>query len=108
MPAGIVESIVVQKSPEGFSLRAEVRKSDVRSSTGDVELKEWTFNNLRDLQKQLRTLKNLDPNRSRIELFPATTTPTEKVVLWMDLIRKDSEGPLFNEILLRSARIAPQ
>ena len=103
-PPGIIESLNITENSNGFSLTALVRTSDVRSSFGDVEQKEWSFEDLTSLQKQLRTLKNLDPKRSRIELSPISTSSIEDVVLWMDLIRKDNEGTLFEEILLISVR----
>ena len=103
-PPGIVEGLLITENSNGFILTAQVRTSDVRSSIGDVEQKEWSFQSLNALQKQLRTLKNLDPSRSRIELSPASTSAVEDVILWMDLIRKDSEGILFDEILLISVQ----
>ena len=102
--AGIVELLTITQTASGFTLVAQVRTSDVRSNIGDVEQKEWTFDDLNALQKQLRTIKNLDSSRSRIELSPASTTATEDVVLWMDVIRKDKDGVLYDEILLRSVR----
>ncbi len=104
-PPGIVESLVIkeQKKPNLFILTAKVRRSDVRSSAGDVELKEWSYDDFLLLQKQLRVLKTLDPSRARIELAPAPNTSTEQVIRWMDLLRKDNEGVLFEEILLHSS-----
>ena len=100
LPPGPIESLLVETHTEGFTVTANIRTTDVLASQGDVEQQTWQIKDLSGLQQRLRALKKFDPQRKRIQIQPAAQTLTEDVVLWMDILRKDSEGELFPEIII--------
>lgn len=102
-PPGPIETLRVQRASDGYTILAEVRRTDIGSGAGDTEQKQLSASDLRALQAQLRTLKGLDPDRDRIHLVPAADTPTEEVVRWMDAVRADAQGPLFPRVVLETA-----
>ena len=97
---GPVESLRIAAAESGFTITASIRTTDVLASTGDVEQKEWRLENLQALQLTLRQIKNLDPKRERVTIYPAAESLTEEVVHWMDVIRRDKSGTLFPEIVI--------
>jgi len=103
LPPGPIEQLVVRVDGAGYRVQADVRSTDVRAATGDVERRDLPATDLAGLRAVLRTLKQLDPKRSRITLVPARDTPTQRVVSWMDAVKADSRGELFPEVVVESA-----
>ncbi len=98
---------MVTTAETGFRVEADVRNTDVRSSTGDVERRALAADDLRSLQDVLANLKALDPGRKRITLVPGPTTTTQQVVAWMDAVKIGPRGELFPEVVLQSLAGAP-
>lgn len=101
-PPGAVEKLLLQATPDGFTIQARVRRTDVLASAGDVETKNWTLTEADSLPSILRQIKSLDTTRKRITVIPTLETSTAQLVWWMDLCRKDSQGELFPEVILQS------
>jgi hypothetical protein len=99
---GPVENLRVERDPVGYLVVAHVRNTDVVGATGDTERKELRAANLGELQAALRAFKDLDPNRMKVTLVPASDTPTEEVVRWMDAVREGPDGVLFPSVILSS------
>jgi len=102
LPPGPIERLVVSVGDAGYRVEADVRSTDVRASAGDVERRELSANDLSGLQGVLRTLKTLDPKRTRVTLVPGPLTTTREVVSWMDAVKMDRAGELFPEVVLQS------
>ena len=100
-PNGIVERIRVEINAETFVIEARVRNTDVLAKSGDIETKTWTTNSWEDCLEQLAKLKQLDPQRQRIQIAPAATSPTHQVIYWMDTLQTDS---LFPEVIVETSR----
>ena len=100
---GVVERLTVQRVATGYQVSAEVRNTDVGSAAGDTERKQFTEPDLPAMQRRLRSLKLLDPSRERVRLVPASDTPTEEVVRWMDAVRADDAGALFPQVVMETA-----
>ena len=103
VPPGPIETLRVSRGDDGYTVLAEVRRTDIGSNVGDTEAKQLRVVDLLALQAQLRVLKALDPSRERIHLVPAASTPTEEVVRWMDAVRADAQGALFPSVVLEAA-----
>ena len=97
-PPGAIEKIIVIVTEQGFVLQASVRKTDVLASSGDVELKTWNKKSWEEVLAELRKLKNLDPDRKRIQLSPALSSSTQQIVQWMDQLQTPD---LFPEVVLQ-------
>jgi len=106
-PPGPVEALRVARVPGGFSLTARVRRTDVLATAGEAEERDLLAPDLASLQARLRTLKALDPSRQRLTLAPAPDSSAEEVVAWMDAVRRDTQGPLFPEVVLEAAEAGP-
>ena len=100
---GPVERLEVRRVVSGYAVTAEVRNTDVGSSAGDTEQKTFIAPDLSALQSRLRAFKSMDPERDRIRLIPAASTPTEEVVRWMDAVRRGPEGELYPRVVMESA-----
>ena len=100
-PPGVIESLNVEVNPTSFVLQANVRKTDVLASAGDVETKTWSFTEWKELITQLESLKKLDPSRKRIQLQPHATSTTKQVIHWMDTLQR---GDLFSEVIVESSQ----
>jgi len=99
---GTVEELTVQLG-EAWTVQANVRRTDVVTSAGDVEQRSVEVLDLAALQVELRGLKALDPDRERILLVPSDDVPSDRVIATMDALRSDAEGPLFPQIALGGA-----
>lgn len=108
LPPGPIEQLVVTVGADGYHVHADVRSTDVRAASGDVERRDLPAPDLGALQGVLRTLKGLDARRARITLVPSADTTTEQVVAWMDAVQRDNRGELFPEIVLRSVPVAAE
>ncbi|MCB9746669.1 MAG: biopolymer transporter ExbD [Alphaproteobacteria bacterium] len=114
---GLVESVEVHAEGARLELRAAVRRSDVVTSGGEVEQRATPYPPLADgsldlvgLQAGLRSLKELDPVRSRALLVPDDALPARQLVLLMDALRADASGELFPEVALggQVANVSPE
>lgn len=105
-PSGVLESVQVELRTGELVVRAQVRRSDVTSGAGEVQLRERRLPagaegpDLAGLQAELRALKQLDPQRRRAELLPEDGVPAQVLVLVMDAARQDGAGALFPEVAL--------
>lgn len=96
---GTVENLEVHLG-EAWRIQASVRRSDVVTSAGDVEVREVEVDDLAGLQTELRAFKRLDPDRERVLLIPGDAVPAARVVATMDALRADGEGVLFPQVAL--------
>lgn len=103
LPPGPVESLRVEVVPEGYRVRAGVRRLDVRVQIGDVEQQELLAPDLPALQAHLARLKALDPARQRVQLAPSADTDAAALVALVDALRQGPDGPLFPEVVLEAA-----
>ncbi len=99
---GLLEEVEVHLG-EVIVVRAQVRRSDVVTSVGEVEQREVEVADLAELQATLRSLKALDPGHERILVVPRDDVPTQRVVSAMDAVRADDQGPLFSQVALGGA-----
>jgi len=103
LPPGPVESLRVEVEPQGYRVRAGVRRSDVRAQIGEVEQQELLAPDLPALQAHLGRLKALDPARRRVQLAPHAETDAAALVALVDALRQGPDGPLFPEVVLEPA-----
>jgi len=101
-PPGPVEALRVVRVADGYAVSAKVRRTDVVTSAGDTELKEFIEPDLASLQTRLASFKKMDEKRERITLAPAADTPTAEVVRWMDAVRRGPEGALYPRVILET------
>jgi len=93
-------------TPTDLSIRARLKRTDVRASTEELEEREIpvppgeTGLNLKGLQEKLRTLKALSPLQQKIALQPQDDVLTHQLVVVMDAIRSDNQGDLFPQVVL--------
>ncbi len=113
-PPGPVESLTVAVSGDRtLTLTAGLRTADLGAGAGDVRLLEQSWPpvdgamDLAALQSRLRELKALDGTRERLLLTPDDAVPARAVVLVMDAVRSDRQGPLYPEVVL-AAEPAPE
>ena len=102
MPSGPVERLTLELKSSETTLTAEIRSTDVRASAGDTETKQWSIHSAAELTPILRRLKSLDPERTRLRLVPASESTTADVVYWMDIVRNDSIGELYRNVVVDS------
>ncbi len=100
---GTVEGLEVLLG-EAIVVRARVRRSDVVTSSGEVETREIRVQDLASLQATLRSFKDLDPEQRRVLLLPEDEVSGAHVVATMDALRSDSVGELFPQVALGAAR----
>jgi hypothetical protein len=100
-PSGLVESLHIEVTSDGFLIEAKVRKTDVLSSSGDVERKTWLLNSWSECVDRLEQIKSLDPTRKRIQLSPLPTSSTKEVIHWMDTLQQDT---LYPEVIIESTQ----
>ncbi len=100
-PPGAVEAVTVVVD-EHLEVTASVRRTDVVTSAGDVEVRSWELarGDARGLQGVLRDLKELDPLARRVVLAPDDAVSAAELVRLMDVVRSDSHGALFDEVVL--------
>jgi len=96
---GTVEGLEVVLG-DSIVVRARVRRSDVVTSSGEVENREVRVQDLASLQATLRSFKDLDPEQRRILLVPEDAVNGARVIAAMDALRSDSEGELFPQVAL--------
>ena len=103
-PPGTVEAVTVAVG-DALVVTAEVRRTDVVTSAGDVEARRWELSrdDLRGLQAVLRELKARDGLANRVVLTPDDAVAAAEVVRLMDVVRSDGEGDLFGEVVLGAA-----
>ena len=101
-PNRLIQTLQLTDKGDGFLLKASVRSTDVRASLEDLEERTWNPTSLTELQTILQSLKKIDPKHRRIEILPNPSRPTQEVVLWMDVVSKNTEGELFPEIVIQS------
>jgi len=106
-PPGPVEALRVVRVAEGYAVSAQVRRTDVVTSAGDTELKEFIEPDLASLQTRLASFKKMDDKRERITLAPAADTPTAEVVRWMDAVRRGPDGELYPRVILETVAAPP-
>ena len=104
-----IDTITGTKSPDPlakYSMQLEVhrRKSDVRASQGDTEVKIWNFTSRRECIQMLRDIKSFDKARERITVVPSKNLRTSDIVFWMDILRKDNGEVFFPSVVLESSR----
>lgn len=89
-----------------YSIQLEVhrRKSDVRASQGDTEVKIWNFTSPKDCLQKLRDIKSFDKARERITVTPSKNLRTGDIVFWMDILRHDNDEDFFPSVILQSSR----
>jgi biopolymer transport protein ExbD len=106
IPSSVVESLTVRTQGRDLVIEAEVRRSDVVSSAGEVEARSTELPAVDDqldlagLQDALRTFKQLDPLREQVLLVPDDELPAASVVDLMDAVRADPDGDLFPNVAL--------
>ncbi len=108
---GEVETLRVELHEDRLVMRAALRRSDVRASTGEVEQWEQVLPHvpgeesgqimqLAEMQRHARALKEMAPLRQRVLLVPDDSVATEEVVWVMDALREDASGELFPQVAL--------
>ena len=90
---GVVSSLILSATAEGYLLEAELRKTDVLASSDDIEHKSWIHQEWPEVLETLKQLKTLDPERKRIELRPQLSSTTQQVVGWMDSLQHADRFP---------------
>jgi hypothetical protein len=100
LPSGDLESVHVYRDARGYTVRIQIRSTDVNASLGDTETKEFQAEDLATLQERLAEVKSLDTRQERVILVPAQDTQTAELVRWMDAVRKWPEGELFPQVVL--------
>ena len=102
-PGSPIKKIQLFALEQGFSLQAWVRTTDVLSS--DWEERGWEIANTEQLHDALLQLKKIDPSAQRITISPLSTSSTEDVIRWMDVVRRSPDGGvLFPEIVMEPAQ----
>jgi hypothetical protein len=97
---GVLEQLKVRRVDAGFVVEAQVRTTDVRAASGDVEHRAEPARDLGELQSVLGRMKLLDPTRTQLTLVPAASSTTAQVVRWMDTARRGPQGELFPKVVL--------
>ncbi len=106
---GELEHIAVVMTPTDLSIRARLKRTDVRASAEEIEEREIAVPrgesglNLQGLQERLRSLKALSPLQEKIALQPQDDVLTHQLVVVMDAIRSDNQGDLFPQVVLGQA-----
>ena len=102
-PGAPIKKIHLIAREDGFWLKAWVRTTDVRSS--DWEERNWDIRSTEQLHDALQQLKKIDPSAQRITISPLSSSPTEAVVRWMDVVRNTPDGTiLFPEVVMEPAQ----
>ncbi|MEE2751423.1 MAG: hypothetical protein VX519_08325 [Myxococcota bacterium] len=106
---GEVEHIAVVMTPTALSIRARLKRTDVRASAEELEEREIPIPatddglNLLGLQEKLRSLKALSPLQQKIALQPQDDVLAHQLVVVMDAVRSDNQGDLFPQVVLGQA-----
>ena len=87
-----------------MQLEVHRRKSDVRASQGDTEIKIWDFTSLDACIQKLRDIKGFDEARERITVIPSKNLRTGDIVFWMDILRQDNGENFFPSVVLESSQ----
>ena len=106
LPKGIVEDLWVEAHETSLTLHKKLRNTDVGANQGQSTVSALQLEgspsgfDLSGLQQALREIKIIDPNRVRVRLEPAPETTAAEIVSLMDAVRSDSDGALFEEVIL--------
>ncbi len=112
LPPGRVEAVEIHLDSKRLLLRAAVRTLDVTASRGDVTWSEQrlphlpTGPDLAGLQRALRSLRQLDPERQRALVVPADDVPTARLVALLDAARESAGEPLFPDLVLGGSELS--
>ena len=87
-----------------MQLEVHRRKSDVRASQGDTEIKIWDFTSLDACIQKLRDIKGFDEARERITVIPSKNLRTGDIVFWMDILRQDNGENFYPSVVLESSQ----
>ncbi len=104
--AGPVERVTVRLGGDGrVEVQAEVRRADVGASTGEVLQRVVPIAaagrapDFAGLQRELASLKALDPGLRRVVLAPAASLTAQQVVALVDAVRSRDGQELLPDVV---------